>query len=205
MPGVAVYVDGITVNANAQAQAYENAYGIIFDDHHVASGHPGGIIGKYQTRVAHETDGFYINQARHTLDISYDINDRLTLRSLTGQRLTQRRLMVDFDSDSRVDFANRQDNDWVEERSTELQLIGTFGRNDQFSWVVGAYLWENEDRARFPTYSSQTLTCDICPASRASSYRGVIAPRSVSSRTASSLPIIVPPRSSGRCNSIARL
>ena len=123
--------------------------------------------------MAHETDGFYINQERHTLDISYDINDRLTLRSLTGQRLTQRRLMVDFDSDSRVDFANRQDNDWVEERSTELQLIGSFGRNNQFNWVVGAYMWENEDRARFPTFSSQTLTCDIWPASRASSNRGV--------------------------------
>lgn len=172
-PSTAFEVGGITVNANAQAQAYENAYGILFDDHHVASGHPGGLIGKYETRVSHETDGFFIDQERQTLDINYDINDNLTLRLLSGDRLTQRRLMVDFDSDSRVDFANRQDNDWVEEKSNELQLIGSFGDNEQFSWVLGYYQWEDLDKARFPTFSSQTMNCDLWFPSRAPSYRGV--------------------------------
>ena len=172
-PSTAFRVGGITVNSNAQAQAMENAYGIVFDDHQVASGHPGGVIGKYETRVTHETNGFFIEQGRHTLDIAYDINDNLTFRSLTGRRLTQRRLMVDFDSDSRVEFSNRQDNDWVEETSQEFQLIGSFGNNEQFSWVVGAYLWENEDRARSPTFSNPTLTCDFWRSSQTPDYRGV--------------------------------
>lgn len=172
-PSTAFQVGGETVNANAQAQAYENAYGIVFDDFHVVSGHPGGLVGEYETRVSHETDGFFVELERHTLDISYDINDNLTLRLLSGNRLTQRRLMVDFDADSRVDFANRQDNDWTDEESNELQLIGSFGDNEQFSWVVGYYQWENLDKFRFPTFHSQTMNCDIWPGSRAPSHRGV--------------------------------
>ena len=172
-PSTAFDVGGVTVNANAQAQAMENAYGIVFQDPQVVSGFPGGEVGKYQTRVAHETNGFFIEQGRHTLDISYDINDNLTFRSLTGQRLTERRLMVDFDSDSRVDFSNRQDNDWIQENSQEFQLIGGFGDDEQFSWVVGAYLWDNEDRSRSPTFSNQTLTCDLWRSSQTPDYRGV--------------------------------
>ena len=172
-PSTAFVVGGVTVNANAQAQAMENAYGIVFDDLNVASGHPGGVVGEYQTRVAHETNGFFIEQERQTFDLTYDINDNLTFRTLVGERLTKRRLMVDFDSDSRVDFSNRQDNDWVEEQSTEFQLIGSFGADDQFSWVVGAYLWENEDRSRSPTFSNPTLTCDFWRSSQTPSYRGV--------------------------------
>ena len=172
-PSTAFEVGGTTVNANAQVQAYENAYGIIFDDQNVASGHPGGNIGKYETRVSHEGNGFFIEQERNTLDIAYDINDNLTLRLLAGDRLTQRRLMVDFDSDSRIDLSNRQDNDWVNEQSTELQLIGNFGDNEQFSWVVGFFQWENVDRSRSPTFASQVLTCDLWTSSQTPDYRGV--------------------------------
>ena len=172
-PSTAFDVGGVTVNSNAQAQAMENAYGIVFDDQNVASNYPGGVMGKYDTRVSHETNGFFIEQKRHTLDISYDINDNLTFRSLTGNRLTERRLMVDFDSDSRVDFSNRQDNDRVEESSQEFQLIGTFGDDEQYSWVVGAYLWENEDKSRSPTFSNPTLTCDFWRSSQTPDYRGV--------------------------------
>ena len=62
---------------------------------------------------------------------------------------------------------------WVEETSQEFQLIGSFGNNEQFSWVVGAYLWENEDRARSPTFSNPTLTCDFWRSSQTPDYRGV--------------------------------
>lgn len=173
-PSTTFDVGGVTVNSNAQAQAMENAYGIVFDDLHVVSGYPGGDVGEYETRVSHETNGFFIEQKRHTLDISYDINDNLTFRSLTGDRTTERRLMVDFDSDTRVDFSNRQDNDLIEEQSQEFQLIGSFGDDEQFSWVAGVYLWDNEDRGRSPTFSNQTLTCDIWRASQTPDYRGVM-------------------------------
>jgi iron complex outermembrane recepter protein len=165
-------VGGVQVNSNPVAQAYLNAYGIQFDDQSVVSGHPGGEVGKYETRVAHNMRGLYLDLARHTLDISWDINDGLTLRSLTGQRTTERRLMVDFDSDSRVSFADRQDNDWIQERSQELQLIGSHGNREQFGWVVGAFFFETETKGRFPTNASQNLNCDLwSPVNR--STRGV--------------------------------
>jgi iron complex outermembrane receptor protein len=172
-PAATFDVGGVIVNSNAQAQAMENAYGIVFNDQQVVSGYPGGAVGEYETRVSHETNGFFIEQKRHTFDITYDINDNLTFRSLMGQRVTERRLMVDFDSDTRVDFSNRQDNDWVEENSQEFQLIGSFGDDEQFSWVVGVYMWDNEDRSRSPTFSNQTLTCDIWRGSQTPDYRGV--------------------------------
>jgi outer membrane receptor protein involved in Fe transport len=162
------------VNSNPAAQAYLNAYGLAFDDANVVSGHPGGAVGKYETRVAHNMRGLYLELARHNLDISWDINDNLTLRSLTGQRTTERRLMVDFDSDSRVSFADRQDNDWIQERSQEFQLIGNHGNRRQFSWVAGAFFYETDTKGRFPTNASQTLNCDLwSPANR--STRGVTA------------------------------
>jgi iron complex outermembrane receptor protein len=166
-------VAGIQVNSNAAAQAYENAFGILYDDQNAATAYPGGVLGEFDTRVAHETPGFYLDMSRHTLDINYDINDNFSFRSLTGNREINRRLMVDFDADSRVDFANRQDNDKIEEESQEFQLIGTHGDDEQFSWIVGVYLWENEDRSRFPTFASQVLNCDLWPGSRNAGGRGM--------------------------------
>jgi iron complex outermembrane recepter protein len=166
-------VGGVVVNSNAAAQAYANAYGLMFDCHHVCSGHPGGLVGKYETRVAHQTPGLQLEMARHTFDFSYDINDTLSFRTLAGRRTTERRLMVDFDSDSRVSFADRQDNDWIRENSVELQLIGTHGDRNQFDWVVGAYRFESSTRGRFPTIASETLNCDLQGAAAAPDFRGV--------------------------------
>jgi iron complex outermembrane recepter protein len=166
-------VGGRLVNSNAVAQSYANAYGIIFDDHHVVSGHPGGEVGKYETRVAHETNGLELDLARHTLDLSWDINDALTFRALAGQRTTERRLMVDFDSDSRVSFADRQDNDWIREKSLELQLIGSHGNRNQFGWVVGLFNQETDTRGRFPTIASERLNCDLWGPAQNPAGRGI--------------------------------
>jgi iron complex outermembrane receptor protein len=154
-------VGGQQVNSNAVAQAYENAFGILFDDQNVVSGYPGGVVGEYETRVSHETRGLYLQLARHTFDVSYDINDDFQFRAIVGERETERRLMVDFDSDSRVSFADRQDNDVSEESSLELQLFGAHGDNEQFNWVFGAFSQEVDSRQRFPTLEAETLNCDL--------------------------------------------
>ena len=131
--------NGIVFNTNAHAQAYENAFGILYDDQHRELGFPGGVLGEYETRVAHDTNGLQLDLDRQTLDVNWDITDALTFRALAGDRLQTRRLMVDFDSDSRVFFADRQDNDEIDEKSYELQLLGSHGDREQFNWVFGYY------------------------------------------------------------------
>jgi iron complex outermembrane recepter protein len=69
--------------------------------------------------------------------------------------------MVDFDSDSRVFFADRQDNDEVDEKSYELQLLGTHGDREQFNWVVGYYDSDRTLSSRVPTYHGIPFVCDL--------------------------------------------
>ena len=109
-------------NTNPHAQAYENAFGILYDDLNVVSGYPGGIVGEYETRVAHDTNGLYLDLDRQTFDAQWDITDKLRFHAIGGRREQDRRLMVDFDSDTRVFFADRQDNDEIIEDSYELQF-----------------------------------------------------------------------------------
>jgi outer membrane receptor protein involved in Fe transport len=150
--------NGILVNTNAHAQAYENAFGILYDDLHVSSGFPAGFTGEYDTRVAHDTNGLQLDLDRQALDINWNITDSLAIRALVGDRLQTRRLMVDFDSDSRVFFADRQDNDEIDEQSYELQLLGT---HDRFSWVVGYYSSDRTISSRVPTFHGVPFICDL--------------------------------------------
>jgi outer membrane receptor protein involved in Fe transport len=151
----------VVVNTNSHAQAYENAFGILFDDLNVSSGFPGGVVGEYDTRVAHGTNGLELDLDRQALDINWDITDALGLRVLVGDRLQTRRLMVDFDSDSRVFFADRQDNDEIDEQSYEVQLLGSFGSDEQFNWVLGYYDSQRTISSRVPTFHGVPFICDI--------------------------------------------
>ena len=163
------------VNTNAHAQAYENAFGILYDDFNVSSGFPGGRTGEFETHVAHDTNGLQLDLDRQALDINWNITDSLAIRALAGDRLQTRRLMVDFDSDSRVFFADRQDNDEIDEQSYELQLLGT---HDRFSWVVGYYSSDRTTKSRVPTYHGTPFVCDLIgaagfPAASIQAARGV--------------------------------
>ena len=153
--------NGVVYNTNPHAQAYENAFGIIFDDQHASSGFPGGILGEYETHVAHDTNGLELELDRHMLDVTWNMTDRLAFRALAGDRQQQRRVMVNFDADSGVFFADRQDNDEIDEESYELQLLGSHGDREQFSWVFGYYSSDRTSRSRFPTYHGVPFICDL--------------------------------------------
>ena len=170
--------NGVVFNTNAHAQAYQNAFGILYDDLNVSSGFPGGVMGEYDTRVAHDTNGLQLDLDRQALDINWNITDSLAIRALAGDRLQTRRLMVDFDSDSRVFFADRQDNDEIDEKSYELQVLGTHGSDDQFSWVFGYYSSDRTISSRVPTYHGIPFVCDLIgaagfPAAAIQAARGV--------------------------------
>ena len=153
--------NGVVFNTNPHAQAYENAFGILFDDHNVSSGHPGGIVGEYETRVADDTNGLQLTLDRQTLDVTWDMTDALTFRALAGDRLQTRRVMVQFDADSRVFLSDRQDNDEIDEQSYELQMLGSHGEREQFSWVFGYYASDRTTKARFPTFHGVPFICDL--------------------------------------------
>ena len=153
--------NGVVFNTNAHAQAYENAFGILYDDHNVSSGFPGGIVDEYETRVAHDTNGLQLDLDRQALEVNWSISDAFTIRALAGDRKQTRRLMVDFDSDSRVLFADRQDNDEINEESYELQFLGTLGDREQFNWVVGYYDSQRNIKSRVPTYHGVPFVCDL--------------------------------------------
>ena len=153
--------NGITFNTNPHAQAYENAFGILYDDLHVSSGHPGGVVGEYDTRVADDTNGLQLELDRQTLDVTWNMTDALTFRALAGDRLQARRVMVQFDADSRVFFSDRQDNDEIDEKSYELQMLGTHGDREQFSWVFGYYMSDRTTKSRAPTFHGVPFICDL--------------------------------------------
>jgi outer membrane receptor protein involved in Fe transport len=162
--------NGQVFNTNPHAQAYENAFGILYDDRNVVSGYPGGLVGEYETRVAHDTNGLYLDLDRQTFDAQWDLNDNLRFHAILGRREQDRRLMVDFDSDTRVFFADRQDNDEIIEDSYELQFGGTHGDRDQFNWVIGFYANDRSAKSRVPTFSGIPFSCDLIAAS---TIRGV--------------------------------
>jgi iron complex outermembrane recepter protein len=162
--------NGQLFNTNAHAQAYENAFGILYDDLNVVSGFPGGAVGEYETRVAHETNGLYLDLDRQTFDAQWNFSEAMQFHAIVGRREQNRRLMVDFDSDSRVFFADRQDNDEIIEDSYELQLLGSHGDREQFNWVFGVYASERSNKSRVPTFSGVPFVCDLIAAS---TLRGV--------------------------------
>jgi outer membrane receptor protein involved in Fe transport len=164
--------NGVVFNTNPHAQAYENAFGILFDDRNVVSGFPGGVVGEYETRVAHDTNGLQLDLDRQTFDAQWDFSEDMQFHAIIGRREQDRRLMVDFDSDSRVFFADRQDNDEIIEDSYELQLLGQHGDRDQFNWVFGAYASDRSAKSRVPTFGGTPFICDL-PAFAAATVRGV--------------------------------
>lgn len=169
--------NGVVFNTNAHAQAYENAFGILFDDQHSSSGFPGGVLGEYDTNVAIDTNGLQLGLDRQTLDVSWAMTERLTFHAIAGDRKQTRRQLVDFDADSRVFFADRQDNDGIDEESYELQLLGSHGERDQFSWVFGYYKSERTTKGRFPTYHGVPFVCDLLGPPAAAGQAPTIADR----------------------------
>jgi outer membrane receptor protein involved in Fe transport len=166
--------NGVVFNTNPHAQAYENAFGILFDDRNVVSGYPGGVVGEYETRVAHDTNGLQLDLDRQTFDVQWNFTDDVQFHAIVGRREQDRRLMVDFDSDSRVFFADRQDNDEIIEDSYELQLLGSHGDRDQFNWVFGVYASDRSAKSRVPTFGGTPFVCDI---QAAGTIRGVTDPQ----------------------------
>ncbi len=150
-------VGSILYNTNANAQVYKNANGYEYTTRNSASGQ-GGVLGKYDTKVAWKTDGIVIDMERHTFDTTWDVNDWLKIRSLTGYKAVSRSAQVDFDGDQNVVILERDNRNKNYDALQELQLLATFGAIDA---VVGGYWEESYSRARTITWGMPEFTCDL--------------------------------------------
>jgi len=158
------FLVGSTVyNKNANAQVYQNAYGYDYSTANSASGQ-GGVLGKYQTKVAWQTNGIVIDMERHTLDVGWNVNDWLRVRSLTGYKSVSRSAQVDFDGDANVILLERDNRNHNYDALQELQFVATF---DNFEFVLGGYWEQSYARARTITWGLPEFTCDLWNANNA--------------------------------------
>ena len=135
--------NGVLFNTNAHAQAYENAFGILFDDAARAlRAIPGGEVGEYETRVAHDTTRLVARASTGKRSTSnWDVNDDLQRCTCSaGDREQEQaphgRLRLRLAGFLRRPAGQRRDRP---KSRTKLQLLGTHGERDQFNWVVGYY------------------------------------------------------------------
>lgn len=152
------FLVGNTVyNTNPNAQVYQNAFGYDYSTANSASGQ-GGVLGKYDTKVAWQTNGIVIDMERHTLDMNWDVNEWLSVRSLTGYKSVSRSAQVDFDGDQNVVLLERDNRNMNYDALQEVQLLASFDRVD---FVLGGYWEQSYSRARTITWGMPEFTCDL--------------------------------------------
>ncbi len=156
--GAAQYFSATNYNTNPQAQAYQNALGIAYNNQNYAAGFAGGRVGEYENRIAWENPGLQIDTQRHSLDINFDFTDSLRVRSISGYKELTRAVQVDFDGASDVQLLERDNRGRFFHFSEELQLLGS---HEAFDWVVGGYYSRELNRTRTATWSSPEFTCDL--------------------------------------------
>lgn len=76
----------------------------------------------------------------YTLNMSYDLNENLTLVSITGYRKQEEYRIFDFDGSSAPFITIERFNDY-DQFSQELRLDATY---DNLSFTVGGHLWNSE-------------------------------------------------------------
>jgi iron complex outermembrane receptor protein len=128
--------------------AYDLASGGRWNCHYTCSGFPGGLVGKWEGRQDITVPSReWLEQ--QSVDLRVDITDNLTFQYLVGHTFNDTRQYNDWDAGEfnfYIDyFLNK-----IDLTSHEFQFSGG---NDRFSWVGGAYTWDQKGRSRNPAYS----------------------------------------------------
>jgi iron complex outermembrane recepter protein len=150
--------DGSLQNANANVQAYANAFNVFYNNVNDSSNFPGSRVGKYQSRIGWENPGLVIDSDRHTFDGSWQINDTFRIRSISGYKELVRAVQVDFDGAQEVSILERDNRFKAFNFTQELQFAGSHRRAD---WVVGGYYSKERRLDRTVTWVLPEFTCDI--------------------------------------------
>jgi iron complex outermembrane recepter protein len=128
--------------------AYDIASGGHWNCHYTCSGEPGGLVGKWEGRQDTTVPSReWLEQ--QTVDLRVDVTDNIGFQYLLGHTFNDTRQYNDWDAGEfnfYIDYFNNE----LDLTSHEFQFTGG---NDKFSWVGGAYLWDQKGRARNPAFS----------------------------------------------------
>jgi iron complex outermembrane receptor protein len=151
-PRVQTYIDPqIAYNSGFQvglAEAYDIASGGRWNCRYACAGYPGGRLGKWEsTSEITVPSRQWLEQ--QTVNLRVDLTDRIGFEYIVGDTYVDSRTYNDWDAGEfnfYIDYFNNE----TELTSHEFQFTGG---NDRFSWVGGAYFWDQSDRGRNPAWS----------------------------------------------------
>ena len=134
------------------ALLYTNA-GLPYDQDSQMAGWPGGTVGKWENR-SQITIPNDLRTDQASLDISFDISDRLSVNFLTGYTDQVAKVFVDYDNSqyALVEDTSNQRNQMF---SQEIQFSGG---GDRLQWVAGAFYWDESRRVRALRYAMEEFT-----------------------------------------------
>ena len=99
-----------------------------------------GLREEWKTAADYQGPGSIIDIDSLTADLSWNINDSITFRSITNTRALERGSMADSDAT----FYHAFDWWYYDEQREATQEFQLLGANDRLSWVVGLYYNEQD-------------------------------------------------------------
>jgi iron complex outermembrane receptor protein len=130
------------------AQAYDIASGGRWNCDTACAGWPGGQLGEWEsTSEITVPSRQWLEQ--QSVDLKIDVTDNVSFQYLVGNTHVDGRTYNDWDSGEfnfYIDYFNNE-TDLI---SHEFQFAGG---NDRFTWVGGAYYWDQQERSRNPAWS----------------------------------------------------
>lgn len=99
-----------------------------------------GLRDEWLTASSYQGLGERLDSDQYIMDITWDINDTLTFRSLSNIRTLERQSVFDMDGTPWAAFDWAQATD-QEDQSQEFQLLGS---HDRVNWVVGLFYNEQD-------------------------------------------------------------
>jgi iron complex outermembrane receptor protein len=107
------------------------------------AGFPGGKVGKWENRSGTTLPNDY-DTRQGSVDIHWQLTDKMNLQFLTAQTKQDARSVSDWDN-SQYDLVLDENLAKTEVNSEEIQLTGG---GDRIQWLAGAYYWDQTINAR---------------------------------------------------------
>ena len=121
--------------------------------------HAYGKRGQYLSESVFDGDGYDSTDESFSANLSWDINDSITFRSITATREQDWGVFFDMDSTEWI-FFDWWDYQEREETSQEFQLLGA---SDRLSWVVGLYYHDLEESNKDQIWETWDMPGTLCP------------------------------------------
>ncbi len=137
------------------AQAVDIASGGKFNPNYAVAGHPGGQLGRYESRLKSTTPNEqYLKQT--TLHADWDISDTMHLKYMYGNSTVDTSIYNDWGG-SEYNFFVNYDTGILDLESHEFQFTGNLFDGD-VDYVLGYYAWEQASRNRGVEWGSTDWT-----------------------------------------------